>query len=725
MPRISGSEAMVEALRKENVEYVMGIVGSAFMDPLDLFPEAGIRFIQVRHEQSASLMAEGYARITGRPGVCIGQNGPGITNLVTGIASAQLNHSPVVALTPAVIASGIGTKAFQEIDQMRLLAPIVAWQLQVNRPERMSEGIRGAFRAALALRGPAQVDIPRDSYYAEWEETPLDPPSYRTAGRLGGADEEDLQRAVQAITGAKKIAILAGLGAVESDAQADIDRLAELLNSPVATVWQHNDAIFNSRPLSTGSIGYQGSQAAMRLVADADVVIALGTRLNAFGTTPQWGLDFWPKSAKLIHNSMNPLDIGALRPVHAGLVGDCRAVVRQLIAALQDQPLAVDGAARRAQVAQEKQRWAAALREMSAIGGDKIQPRRAMWEISQALQGDVAIVADVGNISGSANAYFDRFDTSRRWFGAGSLGGIGVSYPTALGCQARPARLARGGAGGRRRLEHDHAGGDDRRARTAQRLRRDPEQPGLRRRASQPVRFLRRALLLHRPAEPVVRRHRSPHGRLRGVGRQGRGHRPGNHRRAEGRPALGGGGAHRPRRAERTLPPRRAEDADACDRQVPQVRRARSTVSASVVVSPHDYVIVGAGPAGCVLAHRLSADPQVSVLLLEAGEHDGGLWSRVPLGVGRILNDESRTWPLTTEPVPHAGGVAREWVSGRCLAGPAPSMALWWCGVTRAATTTGLRKAARAGRTKTACLTSAGWSIGRARRRRAAGKAGR
>ena len=433
MPRISGSEAMVEALRKENVEYVMGIVGSAFMDPLDLFPEAGIRFIQVRHEQSASLMAEGYARITGRPGVCIGQNGPGITNLVTGIASAQLNHSPVVALTPAVIASGIGTKAFQEIDQMRLLAPIVAWQLQVNRPERMSEGIRGAFRAALALRGPAQVDIPRDSYYAEWEETPLDPPSYRTAGRLGGADEEDLQRAVQAITGAKKIAILAGLGAVESDAQADIDRLAELLNSPVATVWQHNDAIFNSRPLSTGSIGYQGSQAAMRLVADADVVIALGTRLNAFGTTPQWGLDFWPKSAKLIHNSMNPLDIGALRPVHAGLVGDCRAVVRQLIAALQDQPLAVDGAARRAQVAQEKQRWAAALREMSAIGGDKIQPRRAMWEISQALQGDVAIVADVGNISGSANAYFDRFDTSRRWFGAGSLGGIGVSYPTALG----------------------------------------------------------------------------------------------------------------------------------------------------------------------------------------------------------------------------------------------------------------------------------------------------
>lgn len=433
MPRISGSEAMVEALRKEGVEFVMGIVGSAFMDPLDLFPEAGIRFVQVRHEQSAALMAEGYARATGRPGVCIGQNGPGITNLVTGIASAQLNHSPVVALTPAVVSTGIGTKAFQEIDQMRVLAPLVTWQLQVNRPERMSEAIRGAFRAATALRGPAQVDIPRDSYYSEWEETPLDPPAYRTSGRLGGADADDLQRAVHAITEARKIAILAGLGAVESQAQEDIDQLAEMLSSPVACVWQHNDAILNSRPLSAGSVGYQGSQAAMRLVADADLIIALGTRLNAFGTTPQYGIDFFPKSARLIHNSMNPMDIGALRPVHVGLVGDCRAVTRQLIAALTGRSLSVDGLERRRQVAEEKRRWAALLREMSVVEGAMIHPRRAMWEVSRAIQGDVAIVADVGNVSGSANAYFDNFDQGRRWFGAGSLGGIGVSYPTALG----------------------------------------------------------------------------------------------------------------------------------------------------------------------------------------------------------------------------------------------------------------------------------------------------
>ena len=439
MPAISGSEAMVEALRKEGVEYVMGIVGSAFMDPLDLFPEAGIRFIQVRHEQSAALMAEGYARATGRPGVCIGQNGPGITNLVTGIASAQLNHTPVIALTPAVLSTAISTQAFQEIDQMRMLDPLVVWQMQVNRPERMSTAIRGAFRAALALRGPAQVDIPRDSYYGTWDEEPLEPARYRTTGKLGGADAEDVGRALAALHGAKKVAILAGLGAVESDAQLDIDELAELLSAPVACVWQHNDAIINSRALSVGSVGYQGSEAAMRLVADADVIVALGTRLNAFGTTPQYGIDFFPKSAKLIHNSMNPLDIGALRPVHAGLVGDCRAVTRQLIAGLADKKLQVDHAARRQQIATEKQAWVAKLQAMSMIDSPRIHPRRAMWEVSRAIVGDVAIVADVGNISGSANGYFDRFDKSRRWFGAGSLGGIGVSYPTALGVKlARP-----------------------------------------------------------------------------------------------------------------------------------------------------------------------------------------------------------------------------------------------------------------------------------------------
>ncbi|HSW20182.1 MAG TPA: thiamine pyrophosphate-binding protein, partial [Ramlibacter sp.] len=436
---ITGSEAFVEALRLEGVDYICGIVGSAFMDPLDLFVAAGIRLIQVRHEQSAALMAEGYARATGKPGVCIGQNGPGITNLVTGVASAALNHTPLVVITPAVLSGAIGTKAFQEIDQMRLLAPLVKWQLQVNRPERMAEAIRGAFRAAIALRGPVQIDIPRDAWYGQWEEDERQPETYRTDGRYGGAPDEEIAKAAKLLAGAKRPFIIAGLGAVDSDAGADIAKLAEALGAPMGCVYMHNDAVPGKHPLAVGPIGYQGSEAAMKLMAKADVVLALGTRLNTFGTTPQYGIDFFPKSAQLIHNSINPLDLGSLRPMAVGLIGDCRAVARQLTESLKQHVIAADPAKVRAEVQAEKDAWARKHEEMSSSANATIHPRRALWEVARATPAGTAIVADVGNISGAANSYFQSFERSRNFFGGGSLGSIGVALPTALGVSlARP-----------------------------------------------------------------------------------------------------------------------------------------------------------------------------------------------------------------------------------------------------------------------------------------------
>ncbi|MBX3148473.1 MAG: sulfoacetaldehyde acetyltransferase [Gemmatimonadales bacterium] len=436
---ITGSEAFVEALRLEGVEYICGIVGSAFMDPLDLFPAGGIRFIQVRHEQSAALMAEGYARATGKPGVCIGQNGPGITNLVTGVASAALNHTPLVVITPAVLSGAIGSQAFQEVDQMRLLAPLVKWQFQVNRPERMAEGIRGAFRAAVALRGPVQVDIPRDAWYGQWEEAEQLPATYRTDGRYGGAPDDEIAKAARLLAGAKRPFIVAGLGAVESDAGADIAKLAEALGAPMGCVYMHNDAVPGSHPLAVGPIGYQGSEAAMKLMAKADVVLALGTRLNTFGTTPQYGIDFFPKQAHLIHNSINPLELGSLRPMAVGLIGDCRAVARQLIESLKQHAIVADRAKVMADVQAEKQAWARRHEEMSTSTNPTIHPRRALWEVAKATPAGTSIVADVGNVSGAANSYFASFDRARSFFGAGSLGGIGVALPTALGVSlARP-----------------------------------------------------------------------------------------------------------------------------------------------------------------------------------------------------------------------------------------------------------------------------------------------
>ncbi|MFA5520629.1 MAG: sulfoacetaldehyde acetyltransferase [Castellaniella sp.] len=440
--KISGSEAFVEALRIEGVQHMCGIVGSAFMDPLDLFPQAGIRFIQVRHEQSAALMAEGYSRASGVPGVCIGQNGPGITNLVTGVASAYLNHTPMVVITPAVLSGAIGSGAFQEVDQMRMLAPVVKWQMQVNRPDRMSEAIRGAFRAAISLRGPVQVDIPRDAWYGVWEEEPLLPAEYRIDGRYGGANAESISAAAKIIREGKRTAIVAGLGAVDSDAGQDIAELAEMLSAPVACVYLHNDAFPGTHPLAVGPIGYQGSEAAMRLLSESDVIIALGTRLNSFGTTPQYGLDFFPREAKVIHNSINPLELGALRRIDVGLLGDCSAVTRQLIATLKGELLCIDRSMRLARIAQLKEEWSRKLEEISLQDGKLIHPKRALWEVSRAVEefgADTTVVADVGNISGGANAYFTGFDKPRRWMAAGSLGGIGVGFPTALGVKlARP-----------------------------------------------------------------------------------------------------------------------------------------------------------------------------------------------------------------------------------------------------------------------------------------------
>lgn len=431
---ISGSEAFVEALQLEGVDLMFGIVGSAFMDPLDIFPKAGIRFLQVRHEQNAALMAEGYARASGRIGVCIGQNGPGVTNLVTGVASAQLNHTPLVVFTPGVTSASADTNGFQEIDQIKLFAPIVKHQIRVNRPDRISQAIRGAFRAALALRGPAQVDIPRDYFYGTWEEAELLPEQYRTSGRFGGAPKEEIERAAQLLASAKRPFIVVGLGAVDSEAATAIAALAERFNAPVGCVFLHNDAFPGSHPLSVGPIGYQGSGAAMRLMKDADVVLALGTRLNSFGTTPQYGLDFFPHDAKLIHNSINPLELGAQKPIAVGLVGDCKAVTEQLLDATADKSMSVDLKKQAQLIETTKNAWAEELTEMSMIDSDPISPRRALLEISRNIPKDTIVVPDIGNVAGTASAYFS-FDTPRRWIGPGSLGGIGVGFSTALGAK--------------------------------------------------------------------------------------------------------------------------------------------------------------------------------------------------------------------------------------------------------------------------------------------------
>lgn len=440
MPVATASEAFVDVLRLERVDTVFGIVGSAFMDALDLFPPAGVRFVSVRHEQNAALMAEGFARASGRVGVCVGQNGPGVTNLVAGVAQAYANHTPVVVLTPSVTSASLGTYAIQEVDQMSLLAGITNDQFQVNRPDRIAWALRNAFRAAVLTRGPVQIDIPRDYFYGDLEYVPLLPEDYRVSRVAARADEADVERAAALLRDARNPVLLAGLGVVTSGCRDDVARLAERLGAPVATVYQHNDAFPARHPLGVGPIGYGGSKAAMRVISEADVVLAVGTRLNGFGTNPHYDLDYWPHRARLIHNDIDPLQIGRNRPVAAGLPGDAGEVVRQLITRLGH---ADDRSAQRLDervrvLGKVKREWAAELDRLSLSDAVPMAPRRALRAIAGAVPADAVVTSDVGNVSGIVGAYLD-FEQPRQFLGPGTLGGIGVAYSAALGAKmARP-----------------------------------------------------------------------------------------------------------------------------------------------------------------------------------------------------------------------------------------------------------------------------------------------
>jgi sulfoacetaldehyde acetyltransferase len=425
------SEAFVEQLVAEGVTMVPGIVGSAFMDALDLFPAAGIRFLPVAHEQNAVHMADGYARVTGRPTAVIAQNGPGITNFVTGVAAAYWAHTPMVVITPSAGTMGVGLGGFQETDQLPIFSKITKWQVQVNRAERMAELMRRAFYVAKAESGPVQIDIPRDYFYGEIE-TEIYPSMDL---RRGPGPEDQIAEAARLLAGAKRPVILAGGGVVQSGAGDVLRALAEYLSAPVASSYLHNDSFPFDHPLAVGPLGYQGSKAAMRVISEADVVLALGSRLGPFGTLPQHGMDYWPKGATIIQVDSDYRVLGLTKKIGIGICADAKSTA----AALLDELKAIDPArARRddvyAAVAAANRAWSEELSSMSSRSGKPISPRHGLQLVADALPDDCIVTTDIGNISSVANSYL-RFRNPRRFLAAMSFGNCGYSYPTALGAK--------------------------------------------------------------------------------------------------------------------------------------------------------------------------------------------------------------------------------------------------------------------------------------------------
>jgi sulfoacetaldehyde acetyltransferase len=437
--RMTPSEAFIETLVAHKVKDVFGIVGSAYMDALDLFPGAGIRLVSVAHEQNAAHMADGYGRVTNRPTVCIAQNGPGITNFVTAVAAAYWAHTPMVVVTPESGSLTAGHGGFQETEQMPIFSKITKWQVHVNSPLRMAELMHRAFTIALHERGPVQVNIPRDYFYGEGDYEILPPLVIERAA--GGSNS--LDKAAKMLSDAKFPVIVSGGGIVMADGVDEVKALAEHLTAPVVNSYLHNDSFPSHHPLACGPLGYQGSKAAMRTIARADVVLALGTRLGPFGTLPQHGIDYWPKDAKIIQIDADHRTLGLVKKVSLAIQGDARLAAAELLTRLKARGARKPDKARLVDIQREKEAWIAELANWhSPNKKGQIGPRRALAQLAKALPRNAMVSTDIGNVCSVANSYL-RFEQPLSFLAAMSWGNCGYAYPTALGAKvARPDRPA-------------------------------------------------------------------------------------------------------------------------------------------------------------------------------------------------------------------------------------------------------------------------------------------
>jgi sulfoacetaldehyde acetyltransferase len=444
------SEALVETLAANGVTEVFGIVGSAYMDALDIFPAAGIRFIPVAHEQGAAHMADGYARASGRHGVCIAQNGPGITNFVTAIAAAYWAHSPVVFITPETGSMTMGLGGFQETEQLPIFSKITRYQGHVNNPRRMAEIAGRCFDRAMLEMGPAQLNIPRDYFYGDIVATIARP---MRIGR-GAGDPVALDEAAALLAAAKFPVILAGGGVITAGGTAEAVALAELLHAPVCNSYLHNDSFPASHALWCGPLGYQGSKAAMKLISQADVVLALGTRLGPFGTLPQYGMDYWPANAKIVQVDADATMLGLVKTISVGIHGDARAAAAALVERLRGRELAcaANKAERKARIEAEKAAWEQELAEWTherdpfslevARDSQYMHPRQMLRELEKAMPRHAMVSTDIGNICSVSNSYL-RFDEPRSMFAAMSFGNCGYAFPVICGAKvASPDRPA-------------------------------------------------------------------------------------------------------------------------------------------------------------------------------------------------------------------------------------------------------------------------------------------
>ena len=443
--KMTTEEAFVKVLQMHGIEHAFGIIGSAFMPISDLFPKAGIKFWDVAHECNGGYICDGYTRTTGKIAMCIAQNGPGITNFVTAVKTAYWNHSPMLLVTPQAANKTIGQGGFQEVEQMALFRDMVCYQEEVRDPSRIAEVLNRVILKSLRNSAPAQINVPRDMYTQVID---IDLPQIVEVERpAGGADA--ISRAAKLLSGAKFPVILSGAGVVIGGAIPDCQALAERLDAPVCSSYQHNDSFPGSHPLAAGPLGYNGSKAAMELIAKADVVLALGTRLNPFSTLPGYGIDYWPKNASIIQVDINPDRIGLTKKVTVGIAGDARQVAQSILAQLDASAGNAGRAERKALIHQTKSAWLQTLSSMDHEDDDpgtswnanarsrqpeRLSPRKAWRAVQAGLPKDAIISSDIGNNCAIGNAY-PTFEKGRKYLAPGLFGPCGYGFPAIIGAK--------------------------------------------------------------------------------------------------------------------------------------------------------------------------------------------------------------------------------------------------------------------------------------------------
>ena len=434
MVKMSGAQAFVEALKQQNVEVIFGIVGGAIIPVHDVLRESGIRHILTRHEQCAAHAADGYARASGRPGICMATSGPGATNLVTGIANAYLDSSPVVAFTGqvntfSVISSYmIGRDAFQEADIIGITTPITKYNCQVKKASEIPKTVRLAFHIATTGRpGPTLIDLPKNV------QTEVDEMEFSGNVEVRGYKPKtephpiQVKKAVKLLLEAKRPIVLAGGGVIISNASPELLELAELLMMPVATTFMGKGCFPENHPLSLGDVGMHGTCAANKLILEADVLLAVGTR---FSDRTTGTLDEFCPDAKIVHVDVDAAEIGKNVEVDVPIVADAKEtlrVIRQLL------------------VHQLKKRenfpWFNRVKELKEqfqsetdLADCDLKPPLLLKELRKILPANAILTTEVGQNQMWAALHFETYKP-RTFISSGGLGTMGFGFPAALGAK--------------------------------------------------------------------------------------------------------------------------------------------------------------------------------------------------------------------------------------------------------------------------------------------------